>query len=60
MTVEAIFFNIFKLDYHNMGRIIVMRYSSVETFDANDTQTMGGCLTGIWSRQVHVVETKSC
>jgi hypothetical protein len=41
MMVEAIFFNIFKLDCHNIGRGITMRYTSVETFEANDTQMMG-------------------
>jgi hypothetical protein len=39
--VEAIFFNTFKLDCHNMGRGIAMRYISVETLEANDTQMMG-------------------
>jgi hypothetical protein len=41
MKVDAIFFIIFKLDPHSMGRGMAMRYISVETFAANDTHTMG-------------------
>lgn len=39
--VDAIFLIIFKLDPHNMGRGIMMRYMSVQTLAANDTQIMG-------------------
>lgn len=39
--VEAIFFGIFRLDRHSMGSGIEIRYKSVETLEANETQTMG-------------------
>lgn len=39
--VYAIFFIVFKPDCHNMGIGIPIRYISVDTFAANETQMMG-------------------
>lgn len=41
IIVDAIFFSSRKLDDHSIGRGIEMRYMSVATFDANETQMMG-------------------
>ena len=39
--LEAIFFMVFRLDPHSIGRGMAIRYMSVETLEAKEAQTMG-------------------